>query len=328
MYRILGIFLFVAFAAMPMVGMAAINGAYDNQGSPFPEGDEGGIGQYADNDITPGLVSCSGLDCNACELVKTTNRVVNFFITLLTIAATIMFVMAGFKLVTSGGDTSARQSAKNMFVAILIGFIIVLSAWLLVDTVLKTLTQDDSGQGLGLEAWTTIECGGITNTKTKNDNTYNADVDSSAPGLCVGATCSGDQGDGLRGSVDTGGGLSDTAARSVLSSSGVTVWESGPGNTSLEGINTATLNEVVNLKSACNCNVVVTGGTEAGFHADGQYSHENGYKIDVDDSNDVTSYITNNYTYTGVRSDGATLYQSPGGTVYAKEGNHWDILVR
>lgn len=39
----------------------------------------------------------------------------------------------------------------------------------------------------------------------------------------------------------------------------------------------------------------------------------------------MNTYITKKYKKTGTRGDGATLYKSPAGNVYAKEGNHWDI---
>ncbi|KGJ72544.1 hypothetical protein GY21_14475, partial [Cryobacterium roopkundense] len=81
---------------------------------------------------------------------------------------------------------------------------------------------------------------------------------------------------------------------------------------------------VVTLKNASGCAINVTGGTEVG-HAAGTYSHYNGYKIDVSDYTCISSYITNSFTYIGVRGDGAPQYQSGAGNVYANEGSHWDI---
>jgi len=308
------VFVFVFPVQMLAGGDADTNGGYDSASS-------------------EGLVTCTGLNCNVCELVKTANNIVNFLIVILTIAATIMIVISGFQLVTSGGDPSQRQKAKSSFVAILIGFVIVLSAWLLVDLLLKTLTKDSKNDPKGLELWTTVQCVGITNTNVKSDNTLKATVEEEKAGLCAGATCTNgtsDTGPGSGGGYDSSSAddTTDATARSVLDNNGIGIWESAPGKTSLEGIKVATLNEVVILKNSCNCDLIVTGGTEAGFHADGQYSHENGYKIDVDDSVAVTNYITSNYSYVGVRSDKAELYQSPSGAIYAKEDSHWDVLVR
>lgn len=157
------------------------------------EGANGAVQAAAANgsQVDSGLVTCSGLDCDACDLIKMTNRIVNFLITLLTIAATVMVVVAGFRLVTSGGDTGAMQSAKKMFTNVLIGFVIVLSAWLLVDTVLKTLTSD----GQGLEMWTKIDnCGGIKYKESDDSKEVNANVDSSV--RAVNSSPGGDNGPG------------------------------------------------------------------------------------------------------------------------------------
>ena len=66
-------------------------------------------------------------------------------------------------------------------------------------------------------------------------------------------------------------------------------------------------------------------GTESG-HAAGEKSHASGYKLDIRLNDGVNSYIKTNYTDVGKRRDGAHQYKSPEGYVFAKEGDHWDIL--
>ncbi len=66
------------------------------------------------------------------------------------------------------------------------------------------------------------------------------------------------------------------------------------------------------------------GGTETG-HASGTYSHWNGYKLDISLNTCINNYITNSFTYIGLRGDGAKQYQASSGNIYALEGNHWDI---
>jgi hypothetical protein len=99
-----------------------------------------------------GLVPCNGPDCNACHLVALANNVFNFIITLAVIIGTIGLIVAGLGMVTSGGNTESWARAKRIFGNVIIGFIIILAAWLIVDTVLQALT------GEGLEAWTEIQC--------------------------------------------------------------------------------------------------------------------------------------------------------------------------
>ncbi|MEV0233823.1 hypothetical protein [Nonomuraea sp. NPDC050786] len=97
--------------------------------------------------------------------------------------------------------------------------------------------------------------------------------------------------------------------------------------TSLDSVRTGTIAGIMELKRESKCPIMVTGGTEAG-HAPGVYSHGNGYKLDISHNSCVDPYITKNYAKAGVRSDGAPLYRSDSGTIFADESSHWDILFR
>lgn len=95
--------------------------------------------------------------------------------------------------------------------------------------------------------------------------------------------------------------------------------------TSFTQINKATIEGTIAFKKVSGCKVIVTGGTEKG-HSSGTYSHRNGYKTDISTKiSCVNNYITRKFAKAGKRSDGAALYKSPAGNVYAREGSHWDI---
>lgn len=97
--------------------------------------------------------------------------------------------------------------------------------------------------------------------------------------------------------------------------------------TSLEAVRSETIHDVIALKRVSRCPIMVTGGTEAG-HAPGFFSHARGYKLDILHNACIDRYITKNYPKSGMRRDGATLYRAPGGTVFADEFDHWDILFK
>ncbi|MDA0633383.1 hypothetical protein OUY22_08130 [Nonomuraea sp. MCN248] len=97
--------------------------------------------------------------------------------------------------------------------------------------------------------------------------------------------------------------------------------------TSLDAVRTATVQRVVTLKRRSGCPVTITGGTETG-HAPGAYSHGSGHKLDIGHNACIDRYIKKIADPAGTRGDGARLYRSPSGTVYADEGDHWDILFR
>lgn len=71
----------------------------------------------------------------------------------------IMAFSAGIKLVTSGGNTSAVESAKKQMTNAFVGIIIVLGAWLLIDTILKGVALDLTKFGAGFGPWNQIQCG-------------------------------------------------------------------------------------------------------------------------------------------------------------------------
>jgi hypothetical protein len=126
--------------------------------------------------------------------------------------------------------------------------------------------------------------------------------------------------------------LSDASAASQLAASGITRSSSGGCTTrsnatctSYEQINQETVSGVKTYKSVSGCAVNITGGTEVG-HADGTYSHYNGYKVDVARTTCNDSYITGHYAYAGLRGDGYPMYEAASGNVYTNEGSHWDIV--
>jgi hypothetical protein len=126
--------------------------------------------------------------------------------------------------------------------------------------------------------------------------------------------------------------LSQSQAQSQLGGAGIT--HSSSGNctdrynahcTSYEQINQATVSGAITLHRASGCAVNITGGTETG-HANGTYSHWNGYKVDIARSTCNDNWIRGTYTYIGLRADGYPMYQAASGNVYTNEGSHWDIV--
>ena len=125
--------------------------------------------------------------------------------------------------------------------------------------------------------------------------------------------------------------LSQSQAASLVRAAGIAVSSSGGCTnrnnstcTSFEQINDATINGIITFKRGSGCAITITGGSETG-HASGTYSHWNGYKVDIAFTSCVDSYIYNNFTYQGKRGDGAPLYKSAAGNLYARESSHWDI---
>jgi len=130
---------------------------------------------------------------------------------------------------------------------------------------------------------------------------------------------------------DSGSKLSNSDALNRIRSAGIGISSSGGCHdrnngrcTSLDQVNSGTIDGITTLKRASGCPITITGGTEVG-HAGGAMSHYNGYKVDISLNSCIDGYITRSFANAGRRGDGAQMYRSSAGNVYAKEGNHWDI---
>jgi hypothetical protein len=113
------------------------------------------------------LVPCDGVDCQSCDFVEMINRIVKWFIGIMSILCGLVVVYAGIQMVTSGGNESAWSHAKSMLTNVLIGFVILLTAWLIVDTIMKTFVDENSGMG----PWNEIQCISMTTPSSQPSTT-------------------------------------------------------------------------------------------------------------------------------------------------------------
>ncbi|MCA9362007.1 hypothetical protein KC906_01405 [Candidatus Kaiserbacteria bacterium] len=105
-----------------------------------------------------GFVPCSGAECSACHFVSMANKILVWLIGVLFVVFAGVAAIAGFGLVTSGGNTEAKSAAKSKMTNAVVGLVIVLAAWLLVDTVMKGLLAGGNGEISGYGVWSKVEC--------------------------------------------------------------------------------------------------------------------------------------------------------------------------
>lgn len=117
------------------------------------------------------IVPCTGVDivnnygvptCQACDLVALLNNALAWVVAVLAAVAAIFFVYAGWTLVTSAGNVSAKESAKRTITNTFIGFVIVLGAWLALDLAMKMLLSGGAGTldavSSGWGPWNSVQC--------------------------------------------------------------------------------------------------------------------------------------------------------------------------
>ncbi|MEM9336534.1 MAG: pilin [Patescibacteria group bacterium] len=279
------------------------------------------------------FLTCEGTNCSFCNLVSMGNVFVSWLIGILFLLVAVVMAVAGIKLVISAGDVSAREYAKDRFASAIIGLIIVLAAWLVVDTLFRVLLPGDQGTITGYGPWQQVQC----QTQTVSVQFFvgaGVDEQSFLDDPTEAPT------DFVPGEVSEGQ-LQHDEALSQLQNAGIVVTSTqGPSGvrtdctgidrcTTLGGINEDTVNQTLNIRNACpTCNIVVTGATEGG-HAGGDFSHANGYKIDLDDNPALDNYLQTTLTRSGTRegSHGGPRYVDSCGNEYVREATHWDISV-
>ncbi len=255
-----------------------------------------------------GVVPCDGPDCRACDIITLGQNLLTWFIGIMAAIIALMFAWGGMEMVMSAGNASMVSSGREKMSNAVIGLIIVLSAWLIVNTVILVIS------GGNLSNWGQIQC------------VDNPSRITHAPAVVVGGTSSTG---GTTGG--TAGTLTDIDARNLLNAANISVNKTIAQGTSLEGINAKTINNAIDLKNSCNCTVIITGGTETTGGHSTTGGHLSGNKYDAGLNPQLNSYIENSGWTRGVRNDAGGVvtptYTAPNGTVYAKESTHWDVLV-
>lgn len=100
------------------------------------------------------IVTCTGVNCTCADLTQVAQNVINTSIFIAVFLSAILFAWAGWKMLSgkSIGSHSAIDEGKEVLWNVVIGLVIIISAWLIVDTIVKTLTSSGTVKGV----WNTI----------------------------------------------------------------------------------------------------------------------------------------------------------------------------
>lgn len=109
-------------------------------------------GLFPGDNPRPGIVPCDGPECQACHVIQLAQESLNFAVYFSVFVATLMLVYAGFKYIGAQGDTGAIKDATSIFGKVIIGVVIILTAWLVIDTIMKEFLKQSYGP------WNDIQC--------------------------------------------------------------------------------------------------------------------------------------------------------------------------
>lgn len=246
-------------------------------------------------------------------LIIVINNIISFSITIaIVFVAPIMIAWAGFLYVVNPYDPSGISKAKGILWNTVIGIVVALAGWMIVDAVMAVFYNPAAP----LKAWSDIinwngdECliqaGSMKDLKQAVPT---AGVVVVPPAV----NCATSYATSLPGiNVSSTGGCCDKTKSTC---------------TSLDGMLRITTQQIQNVKTKCGA-ITVTGGTEVGHSGEGSSgSHSGGSKVDI--SQNLISCIkgTTGSKVITPPSFGSSQVKDRCGNIYTWEGNHTDISV-
>ena len=287
--------------------------------------------------------------------------VYNYAIGIVGILAAVVLMWGGLLWLTAGGDQGKVTEAKAWIAASLTGLVIALSSW----TILYVINPD-------LVAFNALKINDIEKVELENNQhicTWKraavATAKTCPAGEHIGNDCNPEK--QPKKTVGVGSGGYGTTYQTIdddyiccCPSLGEDIKMLGPlangelnndqargmlndniqikTGVNLYGIKEGTiigLNEMTDLFELQPGDVVITSGTN-GEHVTGEYSHANGYKVDLRYDNDLGNAIRNEYPRTTGNVEGYDAYyinftsDSDGARRYYRfldEGDHWDVRI-
>ncbi len=106
-----------------------------------------------------GLVPCGGRDnpCTICYMILTIQNIISFGLRIFVVIGILMVVVAGITYIVSAGNTGMMDMAKGFLKNALIGFGLMLGAWLIVNTTMLVLGSRGD-LGIGITNWYNFTC--------------------------------------------------------------------------------------------------------------------------------------------------------------------------
>lgn len=119
--------------------------------------------------LADGLVPCGGPGeprCDFCQFVSMVDATGKFVAKLLVIICVIMLAWTGIELAyLASAGSDAHQVLKERMVNIVIGFVLIVGAWTVIDTVIRALVAPGNDDFSIVNAWQSPENSGLCNSR-------------------------------------------------------------------------------------------------------------------------------------------------------------------
>jgi hypothetical protein len=128
-----------------------------------------------------GLVPCGTGDnppCTLCHLVIGIKGIYDWGIRVMTFFAIAVIVAMGIVYIVSASNSSMMTTAKNGIKTVLIGFVIMLGSWVIINYVMLTLANNGVGHAT---SWNTFTCDTTSKTQQSNQTSPSNQTNQTTP---------------------------------------------------------------------------------------------------------------------------------------------------
>ncbi len=106
-----------------------------------------------------GLVPCGGSTepaCSWCSLMQLFKNIIDFMLYLIFPLAAVMIVVGGFNIMTAAGSPAKISKGREIITAAVVGLLIALFSYFIIDTIVKVIAVGWENAGLG--PWNQLNC--------------------------------------------------------------------------------------------------------------------------------------------------------------------------
>ncbi len=104
-----------------------------------------------------GLVPCSGINCTVCHFFVLLKNIIDFLVKMvMPPLAGLMFLIGGIMMLSGGASEDNYKKGKGIMKNALIGVVIVLSSWVIVNTLIVFFGR--SIDNFQVDSWFKVRC--------------------------------------------------------------------------------------------------------------------------------------------------------------------------
>lgn len=104
-----------------------------------------------------GILPCEGLECGWCHLMQLGDNIIDWLMMIAIPVVTLFLIIGGFRLMFAGGSSDNYTKGVDMIRNALIGLVILMVSWALINLVIQLLGGSNTINGL---PWYTLQCTG------------------------------------------------------------------------------------------------------------------------------------------------------------------------